>query len=241
QISTALIYPGFVAAISLLVCAILMVNVAPEIVAMFELSGRPLPKITQVILGVSNWIQDYFLAICAVGVFVFTGWVAAATIPRLRRTRDRLFLRIPFVGRFMRLSASVQYLRTLALVLGSKNTVPSAVENASQVLAVDTLRLEGEAVSEAIRQGQTLSKALEHLSIVPPVARQLIAAGEVSVRIANMTERSAILVENGLSNERKRIAALLEPILMMLVGAFVLTVVLAVLLPIFDLQSVVAN
>jgi general secretion pathway protein F len=79
------------------------------------------------------------------------------------------------------------------------------------------------------------------LSVIPPVARQLIQAGEASVRIAGMTERSAILVENGLSTERKRIAALLEPMLMMVVGAFVLTIVLAVLLPIFDLQSVVAG
>lgn len=241
QISTALIYPGFVAAISLMVCAILMVNVAPEIVAMFELSDRPLPQITQVILGISNWIQANIILLAVILAALCALWIAAATVPTLRRNRDRLFLRIPLVGRFMRLSAAVQYLRTLALVLGSKNTVPSAVENASQVLTIETFRQEGEAVSEAIRQGQTLSQALQKLSIVPPVARQLIAAGEVSVRIANMTERSAVMVENGLSTERKRIAALLEPMLMMVVGAFVLTIVLAVLLPIFDLQSVVAG
>ncbi|MEP5152220.1 type II secretion system F family protein [Planktotalea sp.] len=241
QISTALIYPGFVAAISLMVCAILMVNVAPEIVAMFEISDRPLPQITQVILGISNWIQANIVPLLVVFAALCAIWIAAATVPAMRRIRDRLFLRLPLVGRFMRLSAAVQYLRTLALVLGSKNTVPSAVENASQVLSVDSFRQEGEAVSEAIRQGQTLSQALQKLSIVPPVARQLIAAGEVSVRIANMTERSAVMVENGLSTERKRIAALLEPMLMMVVGAFVLTIVLAVLLPIFDLQSVVAG
>ena len=96
-------------------------------------------------------------------------------------------------------------------------------------------------IGPRIRRGETLSKALQKLSVIPPVARQLIQAGEASVRIAGMTERSAILVENGLSTERKRIAALLEPILMMVVGAFVLTIVLAVLLPIFDLQSVVAG
>ena len=141
----------------------------------------------------------------------------------------------------MRLSAAVQYLRTLALVLGSKNTVPSAVENAAEVLNIAQFREEAAEVSEAIRRGETLSKALQKLSVIPPVARQLIQAGEASVRIAGMTERSAILVENGLSTERKRIAALLEPILMMVVGAFVLTIVLAVLLPIFDLQSVVAG
>ncbi|MFT5796437.1 MAG: general secretion pathway protein F [Candidatus Azotimanducaceae bacterium] len=241
QISTALIYPGFVAVISLFVCAILMVNVAPEIVAMFELSDRPLPKITQVILGISDWIQAHLLLLAIGATLLILLGIVSGIVPSMREKRDRLFLRIPMVGRFMRLSAAVQYLRTLALVLGSKNTVPSAVENAAEVLNIAQFREEAAEVSEAIRRGETLSKALQKLSVIPPVARQLIQAGEASVRIAGMTERSAILVENGLSTERKRIAALLEPILMMVVGAFVLTIVLAVLLPIFDLQSVVAG
>lgn len=208
---------------------------------MFELSDRPLPKITQVILGISDWIQAHLLllAICAI-LLILLG-IVSGIVPSMREKRDRLLLRIPMVGRFMRLSAAVQYLRTLALVLGSKNTVPSAVENAAEVLNIAQFREEAAEVSEAIRRGETLSKALQKLSVIPPVARQLIQAGEASVRIAGMTERSAILVENGLSTERKRIAALLEPILMMVVGAFVLTIVLAVLLPIFDLQSVVAG
>ncbi|MCJ7874848.1 type II secretion system F family protein, partial [Phaeobacter sp. J2-8] len=139
------------------------------------------------------------------------------------------------------LSSAVQYLRTLALVLNSRHSVLSAVENAAEVLTVAQFKTEAQAVSTAIRQGETLSKALEKLSVIPPIARQLISAGEVSVRLARMTERSAVLLENGLSTERKRIAALLEPMLMMLVGAFVLVIVLAVLLPIFDLQAVVTS
>lgn len=73
------------------------------------------------------------------------------------------------------------------------------------------------------------------------VAHQLISAGEASVRLARMADRSAVIVENGLSTERKRLASLLEPLLMILVGGFVLVIVLAVLLPIFDLQAVVAT
>ncbi|MGC1497762.1 MAG: type II secretion system F family protein [Sulfitobacter sp.] len=241
QISTALIYPGFVAAVALLVCGILMVNVAPEIVAMYDLSDQPLPSITQVVLKISNWIQANILGLAVMmGLFIVLA-IASGRIPSLRARRDRLFLRIPLVGRFMRLSAAVQYLRTLALVLGSKNTVPIAVQNASEVLSIAQFRNEGAEVSDAIRRGETMSQALRHLSIIPPVARQLIQAGEASVRLAPMTERSAVLVENGLSTERKRIAALLEPALMMLVGAVVLIIVLAVLLPIFDLQAVVAG
>lgn len=241
QIASALIYPAFVAAVSLLVCGILMVSVAPEIVAMFELSGRPLPAITQNVLAVSNWIQAHvlflvivFLGLCALGL-------AARVIPAWRQRRDAILLRLPLIGRFMQLGEAVQYLRTLALVLGSKQPVLSAVETAADVLTITKFREQANDVCTAIGQGETLSHALERLTPIPPVARQLISAGEASVRLARMTERSAVLVENGLSTERKRIAALLEPILMMLVGAFVLVIVLAVLLPIFDLQAVVSS
>lgn len=241
QITSALIYPAFVAAVSLLVCAILMTSVAPEIVAMFELSNRPLPPITQRVLAVSNWVQANALALSVLAACCVAAAIAARVIPAVRARRDALFLRLPLVGRFMALSAAVQYLRTLALVLGSRHAVVSAVENAALVLDVAKFRNEAATVSTAIRQGETLSTALERLSFIPPVARQLISAGEASVRLAPMTERSAVLVENGLSTERKRLAALLEPLLMMVVGGFVLIIVLAVLLPIFDLQAVVAG
>jgi len=241
QIVSALIYPAFVATVSLLVCAILMVSVAPEIVAMFELSGRPLPAITQNVLAISNWIQDNLILLGVLFVLLLGLIIAFNTVPALRARRDTFFLRIPMIGRFIRLSAAVQYLRTLALVLSSRHAVLSAVENAAEVLTVAQFKTQAEAVSTAIRQGETLSNALESLSIIPPIARQLISAGEASVRLAHMTERSAVLVENGLSTERKRISALLEPMLMLLVGAFVLVIVLAVLLPIFDLQAVVTS
>ena len=239
QIATALIYPGFVAAVSLLVCAVLMINVAPEIVAMFEMSGRPLPELTQNVLAVSDWIRGN-PGLLGVGVLlVVVAIVAAARIPALRRRRDLLLLRLPVVGRLMQQGAAVQYLRTLALVLTSRHAVLSAADSAAEVLTLDRFQDEAEQVSAAVRSGETLSQALDHLSFIPPVARQLVAAGEASSRLARMTERSAVLVESGLSTERKRIAALLEPMLMMLVGGFVLVIVLAVLLPIFDLQAMV--
>ncbi len=241
QIAAALVYPAFVAAVSLLVCGILMVNVAPEIVEIFEISDRPLPGITQTVLGISDWVLGH-LPLLALGVAGIAALIiAAARVPRLRDARDALLLRLPVVGRLMRLASAVQYLRTLGLVLTSRHAVLNAVESAAGVLLITRFRIEAEAVSEAILSGESLSQGLSRLSFIPPVARQLIAAGEASARLARMTERSAVLVENGLSSERKRIAALLEPMLMMLVGAFVLIVVLAVLLPIFDLQEVVAG
>ena len=241
QISTALVYPTFVAAVSLLVCAILMTTVAPEIISMFELTDRPLPELTRIVLGISDWVQANLWPLgTALGVAVVL-WIMSGRIPSWWQARTRLFLRLPLVGSLMRRGAAVQYLRTLALVLSSRQPVLNATQSAGEVLVVDQFATEARAVSEAIRQGETLSQALARLSILPPVARQLVNAGEVSSRLGPMTGRAALMVENALSTERKRIAALLEPLLMMLVGVFVLTIVLAVLLPIFDLQSLVAG
>ncbi len=241
QIGAALVYPAFVAAVALLVCGILMTSVAPEIVAMFALSDRPLPELTQWVLWISNGIGRHLWAIGLGGAALLVLGLLSSRVKLLRDARDRALLRLPVAGRLMRLGAAVQYLRTLALVLGSRHAVLAAVDSAGAVLEVSRFAREAERVSEAVRQGESLSSALDRLSFVPPVARQLVSAGEMSARLARMAERAALLVENGLSNERKRIAALLEPALMMLVGGLVLVVVLAVLLPIFDLQAVVAG
>ncbi|MCF3596458.1 type II secretion system F family protein [Rhodobacteraceae bacterium LMO-12] len=241
RISTALLYPAFVAAVSLMVCAILMTTVAPEIVAMFELGNRPLPELTRVVLGISRWAEEHIVILGGAAVGLVVLWILSGRIATWRQARARIFLRLPLVGNMMRRGAAVQYLRTLALVLKSRQPVLNATESAAEVLSIDRFTAEARAVSQAVHQGESLSQALIRLSIIPPVARQLISAGEVSVRLAPMTERAAMMVENALLTERKRIAAILEPLLMMLVGAFVLVIVLAVLLPIFDLQAVVAG
>lgn len=241
QIASALVYPAFVAAVSLIVCAILMVSVAPEIVAMFELSGRPLPELTVVVLSISDWIQAHIVLLGVLAGAGVIGIILSGRNRAVRARRDWLVLRLPIIGRLKRLAASVQYLRTLALVLTSRHAVLSAVDSAGQVLTVEQFQREAAEVSDAVRSGQSLSEALQRLSIIPPVARQLIGAGEISARLARMSERSAVLVENGLRAERKRIAALLEPMLMILVGGLVLVIVLAILLPIFDLQAVVTQ
>ncbi|WP_375257058.1 type II secretion system F family protein [Citreimonas sp.] len=241
QIATALVYPAFVAAVALLVCGILMVSVAPEIVGLYQMSDRPLPALTRVILGLSDAIRGNWVAIAigflALGVFA----LAVPRVPALRAWRDRILLALPVAGGLLRLRSAVQYMRTLALVLGSRHAVLAAVDSAVDVLDVAQFRAEGEAAATAVRQGESLASALGQVRFLPPVARQLIAAGEASSRVAQMTDRAATLVEHRLTMQRRRIAALIEPALMMLVGGLVLVIVLAVLLPIFDLQAVVAG
>jgi general secretion pathway protein F len=240
QLGSALVYPAFVAIVSVLVAGVLFVTVAPEIVALFETSGRPLPDLTQAMLGASRWVEGHLIVLGIGGLVLVALGIASGRIQRMRDARDRVLLRLPIVGGLIRSGAAVPYLRTLALVLDARHTVPIAVDSAGSVLTIARFRTEAESVSVALREGETLSRALTGLSFVPPVARQLIGAGEMSARLARMTGRAAALVENGLSTQRKRLAALLEPALMMVVGGMVLVIVLSVLLPIFDLQTLVA-
>ena len=239
EIATALVYPGFVAAVSLVVCAILVTTVAPELVGMFEVTGQPLPGITRTVLAVSGWIETHWIGLSAALVAAVLAVVAAWRVPSSRDRMRRAGLKVPVFGRLKRMAIAAQYLRTLSVVLGSRQTALNAATGAAEVVDVSTHRAEADAVVTAVRQGESLGAALRRLPILPPVALQLIRVGEDSARLAPMAERAAILVETWLANDRKRLAAILDPVLMMVVGGFVLIVVLAVLLPIFDLQSAV--
>lgn len=240
RIGAALVYPAFVAAVSVLVAGVLFTTVAPEIIALFRTSGRPLPALTQAMLSLSEGLRAHgWILLAGVGV-VSLGWLLLRRLPAVRAARDGLLLRLPPVGGLMRSGAALQYLRTLALVLEARHTAPIAVDSAAQVLTVALFRQQAETCATRLRAGEPLSSALEAASFVPPVVRQLLRAGEVSARLAQMAGHAAALVDHEVTVRRKRLAALLEPALMMLVGAMVLVIVLSVLLPIFDLQAMVA-
>ncbi len=143
EIATALVYPAFVAAVSLLVCVILVTTVAPEIVAMFEVSGRPLPQLTQVVLGTSDWIQANWIALGVGIVAAVVGVLVLLRVPSVRDRVDRVSLRVPIFGKLKRLSIAAQYLRTMALVLGSRQTAVNAVISAGDVVTMAVHRQSG--------------------------------------------------------------------------------------------------
>lgn len=241
QIATALLYPAFVTVMAIAVCAVLMVTVAPEIVAMFDASGQPLPELTLMVLGIVDLVQSHWPMLVIALTGVVAALIAAARIPSWRQRRDSILLRTPLIGRFMRMGAAAQYLRTLALVINSRLPLPEALKHASAVLAIKSHQDQAQAALEAVNRGDSLSRALAGVDFLHPVARQLLEAGEASVKLGAMSARAATLAETWLKTERKRLSTLLEPLSMVMVGAMVLVIVLAILLPIFDMQAMVTN
>ncbi|MCB1396386.1 MAG: type II secretion system F family protein [Rhodobacter sp.] len=239
-IASALVYPAFVTVVAITVCAVLMTTVAPEIIAMFETTGHPLPPLTVWVMAVVDAVRDHWLLMLSGVAAVVLAVMTVNRTPRLRDRRDALLLRVPVVGRFMRMAAAAQYLRTLAVVVNSRLPMVDALRFAAGVLNVTRFRAAAEEAGEALRRGESITAALARLPFLPPVSRQLVQAGEASARLGPMTDRAAVLAEGWLRTERKRLTVIIEPASMVIVGGVVLVIVLAILLPVFDMQSLVA-
>lgn len=238
-ITSALVYPVFVTLVAIAVCAILMTTVAPEIIGLFEATGRPLPALTTGVMAIVDGVRDNWPVVLG-GIVLFALAIFAINRhARLRARRDAVLLKTPLIGRFIRMSAAAQYLRTLALVINSRLPLTEALRFAAGVVEVAQYRQQAETAGTALQQGQSLSTALSGLTFLNPVAQQLLQAGEASARLGPMSERAAVLAETWLRTERKRLSVIVEPASMMIVGAMVLTIVLAILLPIFDMQALV--
>ena len=203
--------------------------------------ARPLPPLTIAVTRIVDGIRDHWLALAILLAALVGAWVFVARNPVLRDRRDGLFLRLPLVGRFLRMAEAAQYLRTLALVVRARLPLTEALRFAGGTLDVARFRLLADEAGEALRRGESLSQALARLPFLHPVARQLVQAGEASARLAPMSERAAVLAESWLRTERKRVTVIIEPASMVIVGGMVLVIVLAILLPIFDMQALVTG
>lgn len=239
-IASALLYPAFVTALALIVCVILMTTVAPEIIGLFQATGRPLPRLTETVMGIVDFLTANWQVLALILVTIVAGLILVARTPSLRAKRDALLLRVPLIGRFLRMNAAAQYLRTLALVINSRLPLTEALGISAGVLDIADDKAKAQEAGEALQRGEDLSSALQRLPFLSPVARQLVQAGEASAKLGIMTERAATLAESALRTQRKRVSVILEPAAMVIVGGVVLVIVMAILLPIFDMQALVS-
>jgi general secretion pathway protein F len=125
-------------------------------------------------------------------------------------------------------------------VVASRLPLTEALDFAAEVLEITAFRAQAVAAADGLRRGENLAQAMAGLSFLHPVSRQLLEAGEASARLAPMSDRAAVLAETWMRSERKRLTAVLEPAAMVFVGLAVLVIVLAVLLPVFDMQAMVS-
>jgi general secretion pathway protein F len=225
--------------VSLLVVIFLMVYVVPQIVQVFEGIGQKLPLLTRSLIATSDFIRGN-------GIVLLVGIAATVAVVRtvMRRSGPkqqlhRLLLRLPMIGRLVRGLNTARFARTLSILTGSGVPVLEALRISATVVGNLPMRAAVEESARRVREGTALHTALEHSGYFPPMTVHLIASGESSGKLDEMLERAAASQEREMEVLITTITELFGPLLILVMGGIVLVIVLAILLPIFDLNQLV--
>jgi len=235
----ALIYPLMVMGVSVLVVVFLMVYVVPQIVQVFEGIGQKLPVLTRGLIATSDFVRGN-------GIVMLVGIAMAAAAARAALRRNgpkrqvhRLLLRLPMIGRLVRGLNTARFARTLSILTGSGVPVLEALRISATVVGNLPMRAAVEDAARRVREGTALHTALERSGYFPPMTVHLIASGEASGKLDEMLERASSSQEREMEVLITTITELFGPLLILVMGGIVLVIVLAILLPIFDLNQLV--
>jgi general secretion pathway protein F len=240
KVLMALIYPIILTIISLLVVTILMAYVVPRVIRVFENIGQQLPWITQALIHTSDFLRQYGLLIfisIVIIAFVFTRLLKR---PAFKLAWHRLMLRTPIVGNMIRSTNAARFSRTLSILVASSVPILDALRISSQLLSNLPMRHAVEQAITRVREGSSLRESLESAGYFPNIMLSLIGSGESSGNLEQMLDRAAITQERDVESSLSILLGLFEPMLILIMGAVVLTIVLAILLPIFELNQLVS-
>ncbi|HVT36768.1 MAG TPA: type II secretion system inner membrane protein GspF, partial [Nevskiaceae bacterium] len=235
----AMIYPVFLSLVAIGVVTLLLAYVVPQVVQVFKDINAELPPLTRGLIAFSNFLRDwgvYLAVLLAIGIGVFLQMMRAEAF---RRRVHLSVLRLPIVGRLTRGANTGRFTRTLGILFGSGVPILEAMRIGTQVVLNLPMR---EAIEEAtikVREGASLSKSLNASKLFPPIAVHMIASGEASGRLDEMLDRAAENQEREVETLVGALMSLAEPVMILVMGGVVMVIVLAILLPIFDLNQLV--
>ena len=239
KFSMALIYPALVTVVALAVIATLLLYVVPQVVAVYQQSRQTLPWLTRALIASSDFLRaTAWYWVGAVAVLA----VAAMVLLRQERWRDRwhsLLLRLPLVGAVLRGLDTARFASTLSILTSSGAPLLRALETAGSVIWALPLRRAAHGAARRVREGVTLARALADERVFPPLLTHLVANGEQSGQLPAMLDRAAREQEADVERRLTWLAALVQPILIIIMGGIVLVLVLAVMLPIVSMNQLI--
>ena len=239
KVVLALIYPAIVTVIAFAVIAVLLVYVVPQVVSVYQQSRQTLPWLTQALIATSAFFRAtgwLWFAVVATGGVAFA---IALRRPGMRMRWHAFLLRMPVTGRLARSLDTARFASTLAILVGSGAPLMRSLDAAAGVVRMLPLRAAAAQAAALVREGVALSRALREQRVFSPVLIHLVASGEQSGRLAPMLERAAAELERDAERRLAWLAALLQPALIVVMGAIVLVLVLAVMLPIVSMNQLI--
>ena len=239
KLTVALIYPCLVTTVAVLVVIALLTYVVPEVVRVFEQTGQALPLLTVYLIATSDILRSYGLHFLILLSACIVGFKLLLRQPAILGYWHKLLLGLPLIGKINRSLSTARLSRTLFILTESGVPLLDALRICTRMIKNLPIRKALEDASTAVREGGRLYLALAQTNFFPPIFLHMLAAGEESGELEEMLERSAIHQEQELENVTSTATSLLEPVLILLMGVMVLVIVLAILLPIFEMNRLV--
>ncbi|HEY4529301.1 MAG TPA: type II secretion system inner membrane protein GspF [Luteimonas sp.] len=241
KLVSALVYPAALAVTAVLVVIALMVFVVPKVVEQFESMGRELPLLTRIVIGISDALVAWWLPILV--LLAAAGFAISRLLrrPGPRRRFDAALLRLPLLGRLLRDVHAARMARTLATMSDSGLPLIEGLAITARTVGNTVLREATESMVEVIREGGSLSSAMKRAAVFPPTLLYMATSGEDSGRLAPMLDRAADYLEREFNTFTTAAMSLLEPLIIIVLGAMVAVIVLAILLPILQFNALVAG
>ena len=233
----ALAYPAILSLVAILVVMGLMISVVPRVVEQFDNVDQQLPLITRIVIGISAFLANYYWVII---IFVALGAVLFAQAlkrPAFRLSVDRTVLRIPLLGKLLRNLHAARMARTLATMVASRLPLLEGLRLTGGTIRNKVLSAANDDIVESVRSGGSLSGAMRTSGVFPPLLVYLTASGESAGQLDIMLERAAEYLEREFDNFTSTALSLLEPLIIVAMGGVVAVIILAILLPILQLQN----
>ena len=237
KIQGAMTYPIVLLVVSVGIVGFLMYSIVPKMVAVYQNNNTELPALTKGLIAFSDFLQNNWIVL-AIGIpGVVLGLIVLFRQPGPKYWLHRTSLRIPLVKHIVRGANTAQFASTLSILAGSGVPVLDALKISSEVVSNLPMR---DAVNEAtvkVSEGATLNKSLAATKLFPPMMVHLIASGEASGTLEEMLDRAAVAEQRALDARLGTLISLLGPIMILLMGGMVVTIVMAMLMPIFQFTA----
>jgi general secretion pathway protein F len=239
KIKLAFTYPAIVTVVAFLIVIFLLTYVVPQIVSVFANTKQKLPFLTVVMLGISDFVRHYGWIVLVVVIALAFAWRRALKDAAIKLRWHTWLLTAPLYGKFERSLNTARFASTLAITTGSGVPILNALQTSRDTLTNVALRAQVEAATASVREGSSLARALSAHKHFPAMLIHMIRAGEVTGELPAMLERASNAQEQDLERRAMTIAGLLEPALILAMGVVVLLIVLAVLMPIIEINQLV--
>ncbi|MEK7361220.1 MAG: type II secretion system inner membrane protein GspF [Pseudomonadota bacterium] len=237
--SLALLYPVLVTLVAISIVTGLLVFVVPQIVQVFQQSRQSLPLLTRALIGLSDFLRAAWPYLAVIGIGAVAAVRLALRRDAPRRSWHALLLGMPWLGTLIRGVNTSRFASTLAILVGGGVPLLSALNSGARVMTNMVMREAIEGAIERVREGESLARALGSTRVFPPLMVHLVASGEVSGKLEQMLQRVAQLETQALERRLAVFLTLLEPVMILLMGGIVLLIVLAILLPIIEINQLV--